>query len=241
LIPFLFALALLFLFSLISNATPFFGASYTFIATAELVSIGFNLESFAIIVLVTAVGATLAKIIIYAGARGLSGKLQSNKNVRLLGRWIKRRGFYIALFVTALIPVLPLDDYVYIGAGANRAKLAPMLGVTFMAKLLKSAFEILLEFSGIIGIVFYTHRYLGLSRLDLSIALSGVFIVLGIAIYKLDWEKWINILRGRGSTNTSSQKPPGEGDDSVLGNGPLSHSIRMRSCRAAHTPPSKMM
>lgn len=203
LVSLLFVLVLLFLFSLISNATPFFGASYTFIATAELVAIGFNLESFAIVVLVTALGATLAKIVIYAGARGLSRKLQNNKNVKLLGRWIRRRGFYIALFVTALIPILPLDDYVYIGAGANRAKLAPMLGVTLLAKLSKSAIEILLEFSGIVGIVFYTNRYLGLSRLDLSIALSGVFIVLGVAIYKLDWEKWINIVRGRSSTNVS--------------------------------------
>lgn len=197
---FLIALALLFLISLVSNATPFFGASYTFIATTELVAIGFNLDSFGLIVFVTALGATMGKVVIYVGAMELRQKLQGNKNVKLLGRWLGKAGFYVALFVTALIPVLPLDDYVYLGAGANRARLAPMLGVTFLAKLSKSAFEILLEFSGILGISLYTHRYLGLSRLDLSIALSGAFIVLGIAIYKLDWEKWINILRGGGST-----------------------------------------
>jgi hypothetical protein len=200
LVPFLLAMLLLFLLSLVSNATPFLGASYTFIATTELVAIGFNLESFSIIVFVTALGAALGKVVIYAGAVGFRQRLQGNKNVKLLGRWLGRSGFYVALFITALIPVLPLDDYVYLGAGANRARLAPMLGVTFLAKLTKSAFEILLEFSGIVGIVFYTHQYLGLSRIDLSIILTAAFIVLGVGIYKLDWEKWINVVRGRGYT-----------------------------------------
>lgn len=195
---FLVALALLFVVSLVSNATPFFGASYTFIATTELIAIGFNFDSFALIVFVTALGATIGKIFIYAGARGLRQRLQGNKNVKLLGRWLGKSGFYVALFVTALIPVLPLDDYVYLGAGANKARLGPMLGVTFLAKLSKSAFEILLEFSGILGFAFYTHRYLGLSRLDLSIVVSIAFIVLGIVIYKLDWEKLINFVRGHG-------------------------------------------
>jgi membrane protein YqaA with SNARE-associated domain len=206
--PFLLALLLLLLLSLVSNATPFFGASYTFIATTELIVVGFTAQNFASIVLVTAVGATLGKAVIYAGAFGLRRRLQSNKNVKLLGRWLGRTGFYVALFVTALIPVLPLDDYVYIGAGANRARLPPMLGVTFLAKLSKSAFEILLEFSGIVGIVFYTHRYLGISRLDLSIALSAVFVLLGIAIYKLDWEKWINYVLRRNGTSGSLAVDP---------------------------------
>jgi hypothetical protein len=202
---FLLALAFLFVLSLVSNATPFFGASYTLVATTELVSIGFGLDSFALIVFVTALGATLGKLFIYAGAVGFRRTLQSNKNIRLLGQWLGKAGFYVALFVTALIPVLPLDDYVYLGAGANRARLAPMLGVTFLAKLSKSAFEILLEFSGILGVAFYTQRYLGFSRLDLSIILSLALIVLGVGIYKLDWEKWIDLVRRKKPTTAPSR------------------------------------
>jgi len=108
--------------------------------------------------------------------------------VRLLGTWLGQSGFYLGLFVTALLPALPLDDYVYIGAGANRARLAPMLGVTFLAKLVKSAFEILLELSGLLEISRLTHRLLGLSQLQLSIVASAAFVVLGIVIYKIDWE-----------------------------------------------------
>lgn len=187
-ISILLRLLIIFLISLVANATAFFGASYTLIATAELVAFGVNLASFLTIVFVTALGATLGKLVIYYTAVGLKGSLQKNKNVKLLGTWLGRSGFYVGLFVTALLPVLPLDDYVYIGAGANRAKLAPMLGVTFLAKLAKSSFEILLEISGVLEISKLTNRFLGLSRFQISVLASVAFIALGIAIYKIDWE-----------------------------------------------------
>jgi len=188
LISVLLRLFLLFLFSLVSNATAFFGASYTLIATAELSAFGVNLESFLLVVFVTALGATLGKIVIYFTAVGLQKSLLKNRNVRLLGTWIGKSGFYLGLFITALLPGLPFDDYVYIGAGANRGRLGPMLGVTFLAKLAKSAFEILLELSGLLEISKLTHHFLGLSRLELSIVASAAFVVLGIVTYKMDWE-----------------------------------------------------
>jgi len=185
LLSLLYALVPLFLFSLISNATPFFGASYTLFATTELIANGVNLDNFALVVFVTALGASIGKIFIYAGALGFQESLLRNRNVRLIGTWLGRTGFYLALFLTALVPALPLDDYVYLGAGANNARLPPMLGVTFVAKLMKSSFEILLELSGIIGISRF--HFLGLSRLNLSILLSIAMIVIGVVIYKINW------------------------------------------------------
>jgi membrane protein DedA with SNARE-associated domain len=187
LLSFFYALLPLFLFSLISNATPFFGASYTFFATTELIANGVTLDNFGLVVLVSAIGASLGKVFIYAGAKGFQRSLQKNRNVRLIGKWLGRTGYYLTLFVTALIPGLPLDDYVYLGAGANDAELAPMMGVTFLAKFIKSAFEILLELSGILTISKAT-RFLGLTRLDTSILLSVAMIVLGVVIYKMNWE-----------------------------------------------------
>ena len=183
----LLRLLLLFVFSLLANATAFFGASYTLIATTELEATGVNLESFVVVVFVTALGATLGKIVIYVTALGLQKSLLKNKNVRLLGTWLGKSGFFLGLFITALLPVLPFDDYVYIGAGANQGRLAPMLGVTFLAKLAKSAFEILLELSGLLEITRLTHNVLGLSRLELSVVGSAAFVVIGIATYKVDW------------------------------------------------------
>jgi hypothetical protein len=180
----LIILATLFGVSFASNAVPFFGVSYTLIATADLIASGFNLANFGAIVLVTALGATLAKIILYTGALGLQGKLTRNKNIRLFQNWLHNRSFYPALFITAFVPILPLDDYIYIGAGANKARLAPMLGVTMLAKLAKSAFEIYLEFKGLIGLSYFTR----MSGLELSISLSIMFVVLGVVLYKLDWQ-----------------------------------------------------
>jgi hypothetical protein len=193
------ALIPLFLLSLVSNATPFFGASYTFIATTELIANGVNLDNFAVVVFVTALGATAGKVIIYAGAKGFQGTLRKNKNITLLGTWLGRTSFYLALFITAWIPILPLDDYVYLGAGANDARLIPMQIVTFLAKLLKSAFEILLELSGIIGITGASNEFLGLSRLDISIILSIATVVIGVTIYKIDWQKALNWVRHKPS------------------------------------------
>lgn len=184
----LLRLFLLFLFSFVSNATAFFGGSYTLVATVELAATGISLGSFALVVLVTALGATCGKIVVYFGAFGLKNRLLKNRNVQLLGRWLGSGGFYLGLFITALLPVLPFDDYVYIGAGANKARLTPMLGVTFIAKLVKSAFEILLELSGLVEITRLTHHLFGLSRLELSIVASGLLVVLGVATYKVDWE-----------------------------------------------------
>jgi membrane protein YqaA with SNARE-associated domain len=204
----------LFFVSFVANATAFFGASYTLIATAELSATGVDLGSFALVVVVTAVGATLGKTVVYYSAFELKNTLQKNRNVRLLGRWIGRSGFYLGLFVTALLPILPLDDYVYIGAGANRGRLAPMLAVTLVAKLAKSAFEILLELSGLLEISRLTHQLFGLSRLQLSIAASVAFVVLGVAIYKVDWEpivEWVGRRSGHRPDRPTAPRDPGTG------------------------------
>ncbi len=184
----LLLLATAFGVSFITNATPFFGASYTLIATAELISSGYTFRTFALLVLVTGLGATLAKTVVYSGALGFRRQLRKNKNVRLFQEWFQNRSFSVALFVTALTPVLPLDDYMYIGAGANKSRLASMLGVTLPAKVTKSAIEMFLEYSGVLGLSALTRKSFGLSGVQFPLILSILFIGLGIFLFKLDWE-----------------------------------------------------
>jgi hypothetical protein len=183
--------------SFLSNVSPFFGASYTLLATLELTLLGFTPYNFGLVVLFSAVGATLAKMVIYAGAFGLREILLKNKNVQLIGRNSTKGSFYLVLFATALMPVLPLDDFIFIGAGASRASLAAMSSVTLLAKVLKSAFEVAAEFTILtdVGDVF---GFNPLGRLDATVALSGLFILIGIAIYKLDWEKTFRRVMHRG-------------------------------------------
>jgi hypothetical protein len=187
--PFFFSLVGLFVISLVSNATPFLGASYTLVATTELIAFGFSVEAFILVVFVTAAGAAIGKLVIYGAAKGFKGWLSRNKNVQLLARWLQDRRFLVAVFVTAVIPILPLDDYIYIGAGAAKTRLAPMFTVTIAAKVVKSTFEIALELFGVIKITNFTTRFLGLSRLDVSLLLTAAFVVIGVFLFKFDWER----------------------------------------------------
>jgi hypothetical protein len=209
-----FTLLLLSLFgiSILTNATPFFGASYTLIATGGLVAAGFSLENFALIVLVTGAGATLAKLVLYSGALGFRKELVRNKNVRLFHDWLGRRSFYVALFVTAVIPAFPFDDFIYIGAGANRARIAPMIGVTFLAKFAKSAIEIYIEFKGLFGFFNYSRSSFGLSPLESTLILSALFVLLGVVLYKIDWEK---LLRRAGVLKGTKPEATGGGASSL--------------------------
>lgn len=187
--PFFLSLAGLFVISLVSNATPFFGASYTLVATTELIAFGFSVDAFILVVLISAAGAVIGKLVIYGGGRAFKGRLSKNRNVQLLARWLQDRKFLVAVFFTAVIPFFPLDDYIFIGAGAARTRLTPMLSVTVAAKLVKSAFEIELEFLGILRIASFTKHVLRMSPFEFSIALTIAFIVLGVFLFKFDWGK----------------------------------------------------
>ena len=180
--------------SLGSNATPFFGASYTLIATTALLADGFTLGNFVLIVLVTAAGASLGKLVIYGGGKRFSGRLGQNKTVMVLGRLLERKMGLAVVFVTAIIPGLPLDDYVYVGAGASSSRLTSMFIITFLAKILKSFLEIGIEYAGL-GRLYTATGLTGLSRLETSIFFSMVFLIVGVVFYKIDLERVISRLK----------------------------------------------
>jgi membrane protein DedA with SNARE-associated domain len=190
----LLSILILFLVSLGSNATPFFGASYTLIATTALFADGFSVGNFVLIVFVTAVGASLGKLVLYMGGKRFGGRLEHNKSVKFLERMLARKTGLAVVFVTALIPGLPLDDYVYVGAGASGSRLTGMFIVTFLAKVLKGFLEIGIEYAGL-GRLYTATGLTGLSRLETSILFSVVFLVVGVVLYKVDLEKVISRLK----------------------------------------------
>jgi hypothetical protein len=73
-----------------------------------------------------------------------------------------------------------------------------MSAVTLLAKVVKSGVEIALEYT----ILRDLSEFFGIHRLDLTLILTGVFIVLGIAIYKLDWEGVYRRIRGNRNAAT---------------------------------------
>jgi membrane protein DedA with SNARE-associated domain len=203
----LLSILILFLVSLGSNATPFFGASYTLIATTVLIADGFSIGNFVLIVFVTATGASLGKLVLYYGGKGFRGRLGQNKSVLLLERMLERKLGLAVVFVTALIPGLPLDDYVYLGAGATSSKLSGMFIITFFAKVLKSFLEIGIEYAGL-GRLYTATGLTGLSRIETSILLSLVFLVVGVVFYKIDLEKVISRLRHQSQASLPEKSDP---------------------------------
>ena len=189
--PLLWAAALVLATSFLSNVSPFVGASYTLIATFELSALGFSPMNFLVVVLLSAIGAAAAKVVIYYGAFGFKGVLQRNKNVRLIGRYSTTGPFYLVLFVAAFLPVFPFDDFVFIGAGATAASIGLMTAVTLASKVAKSFVEILLEFTVLSGIA----SLLGSQSLFVTGALTLVFLVIGVVIFSVDWERFIGRFR----------------------------------------------
>ena len=189
--------------SFLSNVSPFVGASYTLLATLYLTLIGFTPLNFLVVVVISAVGATLAKVVIYFGAFGFKDVLIRNKNVRLIGRYSNSESFYLILFVTSLLPVFPLDDFIYIGAGATSSTLGLMSVVTLTAKVIKSGVEIALEFT----ILRDLSQLFGLHSVELTIVLTVIFICLGIILYKVDWERTFARIRGRSPPPTPPTLP----------------------------------
>jgi hypothetical protein len=182
---FLWGVVFVLIVSFLANVFPFFGASYTLLAALQLSLLGPTPYHFAVIVLVSGVGATVAKPVIYFGGFGFRDYLLRNKNVKLIERYSSTKGFYLALFLAALLPVFPFDDFIFIGAGAALASLGAMLLVTLGAKLLKSTVEVAIELAILreVASVFDFHR------LDVTLALTAVFLIIGIVVYKVDWER----------------------------------------------------
>ncbi|QQG48901.1 MAG: hypothetical protein HY247_00875 [archaeon] len=194
-----YALGFVFVAAFLANVSPFFGASYTLLAALQLGYVGYTPANFAAIVFASALGATLAKVVIYYGAFGLKKQLKRNKNIQLIGRNASTGKFYAVLFGTALLPILPLDDFIFIGAGATGASIAIMSAVTMAAKVVKSAVEVALEFAILrdVGDAF------GFNSIEATVALSAVFLLIGIAIYKLDWGKTFAWLKGSRSRSNA--------------------------------------
>jgi len=182
--PLIWVIIVVLVVSFLSNVCPFVGASYTLLATLYLTLVGFTPLNFLVVVVTSAVGATLAKVVIYFGAFGFRDLLVKNKNVRLIGRYSDTGTFYLFLFVTSLLPIFPFDDFIYIGAGATSSTLGLMSVVTLTAKVVKSGVEIALEYTILRDIL---HLF-GLHSLELTLVLTVLFIFVGIVVYKVDWQ-----------------------------------------------------
>jgi membrane protein DedA with SNARE-associated domain len=177
----------LFLIALVSNATPFFGASYVLLATMALYNYGITITGFSTVVVVTAVASSIGKLVLYATGKLTKNKLEKSRNFAIFHQWLEQsnKSSLLLVFATGLVPVVPLDDYVYIAAGAGGAKLGAMFATTLLAKLLKNGLEISFAIWGLRGL--FTMSLLGMSHLETSMLFSSLLLLGGVALYRVDF------------------------------------------------------
>lgn len=133
-------------YSIVFNQhNSFFGAPYTIITSTIILRHGASIEAIIEGIIISALGATLAKTIMFAIGVGLRRPLKQNKNVKFFMKYVSKRPFLIGLFITAILSFFPFDDYFFLIGETSKASLSKMLPITFSAKIIKSGFEIPLE------------------------------------------------------------------------------------------------
>jgi len=178
-------LIVIFVISFITNATPFFGAPYTLITTSILIKSGVSPLSLILAVVLSGLGASLSKLVMYALGIAIRKPLKDNKNILIIEKISKSYGFYAALFILTILPFLPLDDYIFLAGGVARLSVFRMILISIIGKTLKSGIEISIELTGISLIA----SIFSINEFELSIISIIVFILLGILLFKLDWEE----------------------------------------------------
>jgi hypothetical protein len=192
----LYYVILAFAVSFISNVTPFFGAAYTVYASLILLDLKPTIPLVALFIVVTALGAAVSKNIMYLIGVALRRPMSRGRNMVLLRGLLKLGYMWLIVVILAIIPGLPLDDYVYVGTGAAGASLIRLNAYVLLGKLIKSAIEIPIELT-MLRAAYEATSMLGLTRLDFQIAFAVAFTVAGIMLYRLDWLSIYNWLRGR--------------------------------------------
>ncbi|MCH4815887.1 MAG: hypothetical protein QXY87_12315 [Saccharolobus sp.] len=178
-------LIVIFVISFITNATPFFGAPYTLITTSILIKSGVSPLSLILAIVLSGLGASLSKLVMYALGIAIRKPLKNNKNILFIEKISKSYGFYIALLILSILPILPLDDYIFLAGGIAKLSVFKMVVVSIISKIIKSAIEISVELAGISLLA----SVLGINAFELSLISILVFVLLGILLFKLDWEQ----------------------------------------------------
>ncbi|MEM4048638.1 MAG: VTT domain-containing protein [Zestosphaera sp.] len=177
-----------FLISLISNSIPFVSLPYLLV----IIGLAFKYTSLydrVLLVISSALGASIGKILIYFIGKGFSKLLSksSKKNLELFNK-IAKKSLALAIFVFAALP-LP-DDILYLPLGLSGFSLVVYFFSVFLGKLFLKSIAV---FYG--SILASLSEELGYHTIPILIAVSLVF---SYYIIKIDWSKVVEAHIDRG-------------------------------------------
>jgi hypothetical protein len=122
-------------------------------------------------------------IMYYLGV-GLRRPLSRNRNVRLLARYSTSGWVYLLAFIAAVIPVVPLDDFIYLAGGASGLRALAMAAAAVAGKFVKTVAETL-------AIIYVSDLFAGalhVPQLYLLLFFTVGGAVAGVITFVLDWE-----------------------------------------------------
>ncbi len=182
----------LFSISFIGSVIPFIPIPFFLFLTVMSIDPAFEPT---LLALVTAIGATSGKLVIfYASYYGRNVLSKESKHKMLpLQRVVARYGWFAA-FIAAVTPVP--DDIVYIPLGLSKYKPAYFILSTFAGKLLISE---VIAWGSRLGLTYYLQPFLNDTRsvMLLYISTAVLTVITGFIIYymtRIDWYKYIGRL-----------------------------------------------
>jgi membrane protein DedA with SNARE-associated domain len=185
----------IFLLSLIANSIPFVGLPY--LNVLVLLSPFLDRWEFYMVIIVSALGASLGKVVIYFLGRSIGYTLseKSKENLFFFQRVFRKWGVF-AIFLFAASP-LP-DDVLYIPLGLAQFRLYHYFIAVFCGKLVITAYTLAAGKVAMDVIELFTHSF------EISFAIFFLAtIVLTIFLLRFDWKKFFDreylpALKGRG-------------------------------------------
>ncbi len=180
---YLYAVWASFASAFVLNLIPFGAPPYVIFVAYEVGRSGLGLWP---PVLSAALGAALAKMLMYLLGIGLRGPLRRNRNVRLLARYSTSSWVYLLAFVSAIIPVIPLDDFVYIAGGASglRARLMALAAVA--GKFVKTIVEV----TAVLYLSILVSSLIHVPATYVLLVFVAGGMAAGVLTFLVDWEAW---------------------------------------------------
>jgi len=185
----------IFLLSLISNSIPFVGLPY--LNVLVLVSPFLDRWEFLIVIIISALGASLGKVVIYFLGRGIGYTLpeKSKENLFLFQKLFRKWGIF-AIFFFAASP-LP-DDVLYIPLGMAQFRLYHYFIAVFCGKVAITAYTLAVGKVAMDVIELFTHSF----ELTFAIFFFATTIFT-IFLLKFDWRRFLDgeyltTIKGRG-------------------------------------------
>lgn len=171
----------IFLISLISNSIPFVGLPY--LNVLVILSPFLSFEEVVIVSIVSALGASIGKIVIYVIGAGMRITLseKTKENLIFFEKIFRKWGFF-AIFLFAASP-LP-DDVLYIPLGIAKYRISHYFLAVFFGKVVITSYVL---FAGKITSE-AMKELLGNNIISLLIFFS-LTLVFSIVVIKIDWKK----------------------------------------------------